>query len=394
MSMARILFLTERYPPDAGGVSASAGRIARSLAALGAQVDVVAWTRTLAAGQVAAESGNPAAFRMGRFREWDTTMPHTLNLLDALSDRTPYDLIWGHYLSLAGFLAVWFGRLRGVRSVVSIRGNDLDRDVFPPGDFARLEWTLKHADAVTAVTLDLARKARALSGRDDVAHLQNVVDTDLFHPGAEKPAVEIAAGESVLGFCGELREKKGLTYLLDALRTVRERRPARLLVIGEVRPSEMPRLLQMLGPGPLIDHHIQVTGPLVTAEEVNRYLQLCDVYLQPSLWDGMPNALLEAMAAGCGCIASDAGGIPEMIESGVNGVILPRRQLHQLGEVVLEWLDAGEEFRQRIRRGARERMVRDFHPDRERAALQTLLGRLIPSSVQTPASAAPARSQV
>ena len=62
--MARILFLSERYPPDAGGVSASAARISRSLAALGAQVDVVAWTRSLQAGQVAPQEGNPAAYRV------------------------------------------------------------------------------------------------------------------------------------------------------------------------------------------------------------------------------------------------------------------------------------------------------------------------------------------
>ena len=166
--MPRILFLTERYPPDAGGVSASAGRIARSLAAMGAEVNVVAWSRSLQAGQVAREEGNPAAYRIGRFREWDNTMPHTLNLLDWLSSMAPYDLIWGHYVSLAGFLAVWFGRLNGVPSVVSIRGNDLDRDVFPPGDFARLQWTLAHASSIAAVTRELARKAQALSGRDDV----------------------------------------------------------------------------------------------------------------------------------------------------------------------------------------------------------------------------------
>ena len=108
--MTRLLFLTERYPPDAGGVSASSGRIAQSLAALGAQVDVVAWTRSLQAGQVARAPGNPTVYRMGRFREWDTTMPHTLNLLDWLVSTATYHLVWGHYLSLAGFLGVWFGR--------------------------------------------------------------------------------------------------------------------------------------------------------------------------------------------------------------------------------------------------------------------------------------------
>ena len=78
---------------------------------------------------------------------------------------------------------------------------------------------------------------------------------------------------------------------------------------------------------------------------MNAHLQACDVYLQPSLWDGMPNALLEAMAAGCGCIASDAGGIPEIITPGVDGIIVPRWQLHRLGEAVLEWLQADPKYR-------------------------------------------------
>lgn len=396
--MPRILFLTERYPPDAGGVAASAARIAQSLASLGAEVDVVAWTRSLQAGQVAREEGNPAAYRIGRFREWDTTMPHTLNLLDWLASMAPYHLVWGHYLSLAGFLAVWFGRLNGLRSVVGIRGNDLDRDVFPPGDFARLQWTLAHASSVTAVTRELARKAQALSGRDDVVHLPNVVDSVRFSPAPEagtalRAQLGIATGETILGFCGELREKKGLAHLLDALAAVRRVRPARLLLIGDVRPSEMPRLLQWIGPGRL-EEHILITGQLATPEAVNRHLQACDVYLQPSLWDGMPNALLEAMAAGCGAIASDAGGIPEIITPGVDGIVVPRWQLHRLGEAVLEWLDAEPADRDRIRRAARARMVAEFSPDRERQALQSLLGRMIPSSSQTAASAAPDRSQV
>ena len=402
--MARILFLTERYPPDRGGVPVSSARIAQTLAALGAEVDVVAWTRSLQAGQVvhasaaAVEKDNPAVYRIGRYREWDTTMPHTLNLLDWLISKAPYDLVWGHYLSLAGFLAVWFGRLNGVRSVVSIRGNDLDRNVFPPGDFARLQWTLMNATAITAVTGELARKAQALSGRDDVVYLPNVVDPACFHPLPEAgPAVRarlgIGANEAVLGFCGELREKKGLAHLLEALLAVRQARPARLLLIGDVRPSEMPRLLQWIGPDRM-EECVVITGQLPTPEAVNEHLQACDVYLQPSLWDGMPNALLEAMAAGCGCIASDAGGIPEMIRPGVDGMVVPRWQLHRLGEAVLEWLGAEAAKRDRIRRTARARMMADLSPAGERRALQSLLGRLIPSSSQTPVNEAPDRSQV
>jgi glycosyltransferase involved in cell wall biosynthesis len=337
----------------------------------------VSWTRALQAGEVSRAEGNPAAYRIGRFRQWDTTLPHTLNLLDWLTAHEPYDVVWGHYLSLAGFLAVWFGRLRGTPSVVSIRGNDLDRDVFPPGDFSRLEWTLAHATRVTAVTQELACKARALCGRDDVVHLQNVVDPTQFFPAPElgkavRARLGIGEDETVLGFCGELREKKGQAHLLKALSDVRRVRPARLLLIGDVRPSEMPRLVQYIGPGELREH-VLITGQLLSAAEVNAHLQACDVYLQPSLWEGMPNALLEAMAAGCGCIASDAGGISEIITPGVDGVIVPRWQLHRLGEAVIEWLSADASHRDRIRQAARERMVSAFSPDREREALRELL---------------------
>jgi glycosyltransferase involved in cell wall biosynthesis len=380
----RLLFLSERYPPDLGGVATSAGRIAGALAGIGVDVDVIAWTRTLEAGVVVQQDGNPALFRMGRFREWDATMPHTVNLVDWLLSQQAYAAIWGHYLAPAGFLAAWLGKLKNIPSVVSVRGNDLDRDMFPPGDFARLRWTLEHASCVTAVTPDLARKVAALCGRSDIVCLRNVVDSSVFAPGLRHSALReklgIQPSEIVLGFAGELREKKGQQFLIEALRRVREKRPACLLVIGEVRPSEAPRLMQWTGPGDLAEHRILVTGQLGTPEEVNEHLQLCDVYLQPSLWDGMPNALLEAMAAGCFVIGSDAGGIPEVIADGVNGIVVPRWNLHRLGDVVLDWLERDAEERGRIAQAAREVMVRDLGFEQERRQLQALMARLIPSA--------------
>lgn len=377
----RLLFLSERYAPDLGGVATSAGRISRALAEM-ADVDVIAWTRTLDAGVVAVEEGNPRIHRMGRFREWDATMPHTSNLFDWLLSLHSYDAIWGHYLAPSGFLAAWFGHLKNIPSTVSVRGNDLDRDIYPPGDFARLRWTLEHAGCVSAVTAELAAKVTAVSGRKDVVCLKNVVDSSLFTPVAADPALRskcgVLADEVVLGFAGELREKKGLQFLLEALRRVREKRPACLLVIGEVRPSEMPRLMQWTGAAGLEEHRVLVTGRLDTPGEVNAHLALCDVYLQPSLWDGMPNALLEAMAAGCAVIGSDAGGIPEVITDGVDGIVIPRWGLHRLGDAVLELLDRD---RGGMGLAARDRMVREFGAEQERGQLRGLLGRLIAGSL-------------
>lgn len=376
----RMIFIAERYPPDLGGVATSAGRISRALAGMDIDVDVIAWTRTLQPGVVAQQDGNPTVYRVGRFREWDTTLPHTMNLIDWLISRHEYQAIWGHYLSPSGFLAAWIGRLKSIPSTISIRGNDLDRDMFPPGDFARLLWTLQHTRCITAVTRELAAKVKALCGREDVVCLRNAVDHDVFRPMPPDPELRRKLGiredEVVLGFAGELREKKGQQYLLQALRSVRERRPACLLVIGEVRPSESAKVMQWIGPGTLEENRVLVTGQLATPDEVNRHFQLCDVYLQPSLWDGMPNALLEAMAAGCGSIASDAGGIPEIVTPGIDGIIVPRWQLHRLGDAVMEWLDSGDGSRNRIRRAARDRVVSEFSFEDERGQLQCVMAQL------------------
>ena len=380
--MKRVLFITEHFPPALGGVAVSANRIVAALCGLGVGMDVIAWTRALQPGVVKSTGENPRIFRVGRHREWDTTFPHTLNLCDWLYSAAPYDApydrIWGHYLAPAGFFAAWLGRLKGTPSIVSIRGNDLDRDMFPPGDFARLLWTLEHANVVTAVTEELSRKVTALAGREDVVHLPNSVDHEVFRPepvpAGLRDQIGIQPDEFVLGFCGELREKKGLREILDALRQVRAHRPACLLIIGEVRPSQMPKLFEYTDTEPLPDHRILVTGALPGGPRaVNQHLQLCDVFLQPSLWDGMPNALLEAMAAGCGCIASDAGGIPEIITPGVDGVIVPRWQLHRLAESILEWGNASEAHQRGIREAARARVVEHFNFDRERLRLQSLL---------------------
>ncbi|WP_096608159.1 glycosyltransferase [Calothrix sp. NIES-2100] len=396
--MTRLLFITERFAPDLGGLARSATRLVGTLSQLGMEVDVVTWSRYLQPGEVLppeAGEANIRVYRIGLYRHWDMTMPHTLNVLDWLHSSHAYDAVWGHYLFPSGFLATWFAALQGLASTVSARGNDIDREMFPPGDFARLQWTLQHAKVITAVSADMSRKIQLLAGRDDVLVLKNVVDTEIFSPqnptpnpspqarrGAmSKQLLGITPDEVVLGFCGELREKKGQQFLLNALTKVRQVRAACLLIIGEVRASQESVLQLYKTHQPENAQRIIITGHLPNPETVAEHLRLCDVYLQPSLWEGMPNALLEAMACGCCCIASDAGGIPEVITHGKNGLLLPRSHLHKLGEAVLECLAMTTEEKNHISQAARDRILTDYSLAQEKLQLQTLIARLIPNSV-------------
>lgn len=390
--MPHLLFLAERFPPDIGGVARSADRLTHGLCQLGLTVDVLVWSRYLQPGEVlppdpaiASNPHMPQVYRVGLYRHWDMSMPHTLNVLDWLHQQHPYDAVWGHYLFPSGFLATWFAALQGIPSTVSVRGNDLDRDLFPPGDLARLQWTLERASLITTVSQDLAHKTRCLTGREDVLVIQNAVDTAHFTPPAPetnlaalKASLGIQPEEVVLGFAGELREKKGQGFLLKALATVREQRPACLLVIGEIRANQESVLQTFAAQHPEAARRVIVTGHLTDLTAIAQHLQLCDLYLQPSLWEGLPNALLEAMACERCAIASDAGGIPDVISSGENGYLLSRHQLHQLGHAVLECLEYSPAERVQIGKAARQRVLAEYSLQREQERLQTVIDRLMP----------------
>jgi glycosyltransferase involved in cell wall biosynthesis len=383
-----LLMIVERFPPDLGGLARSAERIAGALGQAGVEVHVLAWTKTLPSGALETRpwsSGESTItlHRLGLFANLDLSLQETMNVLEWLHRDHDYRAIWGHYLFPAGFMAVLAARTFGRPSTVSARGNDVDRLMFPPGDFARLLWTLERADVVTAVSRDLARKIEILAGRHlKVEVIANVVDPTTFTPAPpdldRRAALGIGPEEAVLGFCGELRHKKGLPYLLEALREVRRVRPASLLVIGEVRPRELTHLSTFSAESPEDAARIVVTGSLAAPLDVARDLRLCDVVLLPSVWDGLPNALLEAMACARPVIASDAGGIPEVIEQGVSGLLIPRALLHRLGEAVVELLEQPEARRAAIGAAARRRVVERFHPAVEREAMRRLLARLIP----------------
>ncbi|MGE0709076.1 MAG: glycosyltransferase [Planctomycetota bacterium] len=385
----RLLMLCERFPPDLGGLATSGARIAGALVRLGVAVDVVAWTRacppgaleTLAGADVHPSAAGVTVHRVGLYASQDFSLQHTLNVLEWLHSERAFAAAWGHYLFPAGFTAVLFAASQGIPSAVSARGNDVDRATFPPGDFARLLWTLERASLVTAASADLARKIDVLLGRArGVEVVPNAVDPQVFSPGPPDAALRarlgIAPDEAVLCFAGELRQKKGFPFLLDALRAVRAQRPACLLVVGEVRPREQSRLQAFAAEHPADARRILISGRLDEPAEVARHLRLADAFLLPSLWEGMPNALLEAMAVGVPSLASGAGGIPEVLAAGQTGFVLPRHQLHRLGEATLELLALPAEERARIGAAARQAVLERFHPDVEAARLREVLARL------------------
>ena len=121
---------------------------------------------------------------------------------------------------------------------------------------------------------------------------------------------------TLIGSVGRLTHQKGFDVLLQAFAQVKNE-DLHLLIIGTGEEKET---LQAQAKMMDIDENIHFVG---YRNDVPELLQVIQLYIQPSRFEGMPNALLEAMAAGCPIIASDVDGICELIEDGEHGWLVP-----------------------------------------------------------------------
>jgi glycosyltransferase involved in cell wall biosynthesis len=377
----KVLFLAERFAPQPGGAARSAQRTVRILRDLGWEVHVLNAVHDLSPGvwESSSAEGVPV-HRLGAYRKSAITLQILSKQVEILQDANDFALLWGHYIVHAGYLAAFYGRYFGKKSFISARGNDIERCMFLPDRLPFLLWALQRADAVGCVSRDLRRKAEALSGRTDLFHTPNSVDSNLFCPRDRDEALSkrYGLGEGpVLGFSGELRIKKGIHYMLHAFREVRAKRAAKLLIVGDIRREDRDLFRQFKGNNPHLKADMVVTGYLRDPEDLARHYGLMDLYLSPSLWEGLPNGVMEAMASGLPVVASDAGGLKELIDDGRTGFVQPRSRMDRLAVKIAEVLDVPPARLSLIRAAARKRVMEGYSPRGEREGLQKILSRLL-----------------
>jgi glycosyltransferase involved in cell wall biosynthesis len=230
---------------------------------------------------------------------------------------------------------------------------------------ARARWYLKLADQVVAVSADLQRTLtehlHAAPGRVQV--LYNGVDSRRFaHVDRFKVRRElgIADGEFVAGMAVVLSAHKGINYLLDAVPAILAKAPATRFVIAGDGPARasLEEQARALGVG---DRVVFIGHRTDIPDVVSAF----DTYVLPSLTEGLPLALLEALAVGSPIVCTRVGGNPEIVEDGVNGYLVPPGDSAALADRILR-LHADPEFRA----AARERNLKKFS---ERFTLHTMV---------------------
>ena len=173
-------------------------------------------------------------------------------------------------------------------------------------------------------------------------------------PDALRRELGLGAGDVVIGTTARLEAQKGLDLLLDAAPHVLRQLPAARFVIvgGGSLEEDLREQARRLG----IAERVIVTGYRTDAIDL---MQLFDCFVQTSVFEGMPMALLEAMALSKPIVATSVGGVPEVVEDGVTGTLLQSRDPKVLADAILHLVSSHGE-RERIGKAGYDRYQRRF----------------------------------
>lgn len=381
---ARVCLLTPSFPPRQwGGLAASAGRVAAYASQMGLEVRVV----------LARPHDGPATQRLDQMRHdhrqdglwvhrldlpgprhdpalrqpWDSAHDLTLRALgqglELLHRQYAFDLLHSFFLFPMGFVAGLTARKLGLPHLATVVGDDLNRFMYSPEKLAALRLALDSARAVVFLSRDLQQAASCLS---DLAGRGRVILNSVEVPAkAWRPR----RGDRLwrLGCAGKFKWSKGLPYLVEALRRYPPAAPWELEVAGSLGAEDQAALQSLGGQSRVL--------PPLQPQEVGAWLMSLDALALPSLSEGCPNLIMEAMARGLPCLATRVGAVPELMSDGVSGLVVPWAEPEALGHALAR-LRAQPELARALGRQAR-RSMRAFAPEVERRQWQGLYRELL-----------------
>jgi len=190
-----------------------------------------------------------------------------------------------------------------------------------------------------------------------ISLIRNGIALNVFQPRPKQEArkrLGIPPAAQVIGGAGRLDPQKGFSFLLEAMPEVRKRRPDAMLVIaGEgAERGTLEGLAARLG----LRDCVKLIG---RTEDMAGFMSSLDLFALPSVWEGLPHVVMEAMACGCPVVAARVGGVSELIAEGVTGITVQPQCPKALAEGIVALLE-DDRARLGMGRKAHEVAQRDF----------------------------------
>ena len=213
-------------------------------------------------------------------------------------------------------------------------------------------WIFKHATKIICLTKSDAQETIKYGcPPEKIKIIPNAVDTDLFKPRNTQKE------ENSIIWIGRLVPEKGLIYLLKALNIIvnKYKIKVKAIIVGD--GPQKPELLDLIHKYDL-SQYVHLTG-ILNKKEVAHILNKAQLFVLPSLKEGLPKALLEAMASGLPAIASNISGINEVIKNHYNGLLVQPQNPQQLAEAIT-YLLSNPTLIKKLGANARKSIIRKY----------------------------------
>jgi glycosyltransferase involved in cell wall biosynthesis len=249
-------------------------------------------------------------------------------------------LIHAHFLQ-NGFIGAAFKNLLAIPLIVTAHGGEVYDLPFRNSWYENLaRYVLSEADAIITVSQFNAKKLSSLGISSYNLHvIPNGYDEKLFKPVSlceARKKVGLPLSKKILLSVGNLVDIKGHTYLVDAMKIVAKRRHDTILVV--VGTGSLKENLQRKARKLSLNGKILFIGEK-EHREIPLWMNACDLFVLPSLGEGFPTVIPEAMACGKPIIGTSVGGVPEAISSNELGTLVPSRDSEALSQAILEGLN-------------------------------------------------------
>jgi N-acetyl-alpha-D-glucosaminyl L-malate synthase BshA len=291
--------------------------------------------------------------------------PYTLALASKQHEvalRERLDVLHAHY-AIPHATTAYLARemLRGqhpLKVVTTLHGTDITLVGQELSFYGITKFSIEQSDAVTAVSSYLRDETvRAFGIKQEIRVIPNFVNLEEYRPAAPGCRENLAPpGHKILSHGSNFREVKRVRDVVRIFARVRKALPATLLMIGDgpdrADAEREARELQ-------VDKDVRFLGRIDSMMEL---LQATDLFLLPSQIESFGLAALEAMACGAPVVATRVGGLPEVIEDGVTGILEPPGSVEAMARRAIELLRDPARHQQMVTAGLAR--ARDFSSER------------------------------
>ena len=334
VSGLRVLWLTENYYPNQGGMAQSCDRIVSTLRGLSVTIDLVhICRRELPPVIEEKRNGRNIIYPAG------TDASHALNCIWNIISTPDESIFYTHVLAFGGMLPMLAGPVFAawldIPLITLLRGNDFDVGVFTPRRSEILREAITRSACVCVVTHEKGKKVTSLFPGAKTTWVPNGINLEDWEPLPIHIRMSnilrgtcISEGRRVLGIFGQIKQKKGGLFFLESLLESGHVDRFHLLFVGELEEA----VTQWLS-----EHEAEVSYtryPFMNRYDLLSYYLACDMVVVPSFYDGLPNVLLEAGALGIPLLASTAGGMGDILQDGSHGFLFRPGDRHDCARAI------------------------------------------------------------